>query len=175
MKHATHKIIENFKSVRSLPFLGIPVALEYGIYLRKFQHIVLPHFKSTVWSLFNENGQKMPMHTLFRLAIQMINAYEFVHSRKLIHGDLSGNHIMIDDSGMAYLIDYTSALPYVTETYKENPKYFDHGTREYCSYDMHLVSFDFILYDVLERVCNRCHKRQLCYRAFLLCEVTWKH
>lgn len=152
MKHATVEKIESFKSVRGLPFLGIPVALDYGIYQRKFQHIVLPHFKSTVWSLFNENGQKMPMHTLFRLAIQMINAYEFIHACKLVHGDLNGKHIVIDDDGIAYLIDYEAAMPYATGTYKENPEYVHYGTREYCSYDGHLVSFDFISYDILETI-----------------------
>lgn len=59
---------------------------------------------------------------------------------------------MIDDSGMPYLIDYGSAIPYVTETYKENPEYLHLGTREYCSYDGHLVIIDFISYDILERV-----------------------
>lgn len=113
---------------------------------------MLPHFKSTVRSLFIKNGQKMPMHTLFRLAIQMINAYEFIHACKLIHGDLNGSHIMIDDKGMAYLIDYESAIPYVTGTYKENPEYVHYGTREYCSYDGHLVGIDFISYDILETV-----------------------
>lgn len=43
-------------------------------------------------------------------------------------------------------------VAYVTETYKGNPEYVDHGTREYCSYDGHLVSIDFISNNISERV-----------------------
>lgn len=133
---------------RGLLFLGIPVALSYGIYLRKYQHIVLPNFESDVWTLFNQNGQKMPMQTLFRLAIHMSNAYEYIHACKLVHGDLKGSHIMIDGSGIAYLIDYQLAIPYVIGTYEENPKNYHYGTPEYCSSDAHLVNIYFNPYHI---------------------------
>lgn len=53
----------------------------------------------------------------------------------------------MDDIGMAYLIDFQSALPYAIGTYEENPEFRHHGTVEYCSYDAHLVNtliYDFV-------------------------------
>lgn len=147
--NATYEKVEKYKMERGLLFLGIPVALTHGIYSRKYQHIVLPSFHSNVWNLFNENDQKMPMQTLFRLAIHMSNAYEYIHSCKLVHGNLSGSHIMIDESGMPYLIDYQLAIPYAIGTYEENSEKYHYGTPEYCSYDAHLVNIYFNSYDII--------------------------
>lgn len=42
--------------------------------LNKIKHrfVVMPRFGQDVWSLFLENNRKMPVHTIYRLAIQMV-------------------------------------------------------------------------------------------------------
>lgn len=45
--------------------------------LNKIKHrfIVMPRFGRDIWSLFLENGRKFPLHTVYRLAIQMVRAH----------------------------------------------------------------------------------------------------
>lgn len=147
MNHASSENIEDYKKKKELTSLGIPTILGHGTYKKKIQYIVMPIFRSDVFELFLKNDRKMPMHTIFRLAIQLLNALEYVHACKYVHADVTGSNIMVDDNGMAYLIDFQSALPYAIGKYEENPEIQHHGTVEYCSYDAHLVntlSYEFI-------------------------------
>lgn len=158
VNHASSEKIEDYKKNKELLFLGIPIILSHGIYKSKFQYIVLPSFESDVRTLFVKNNHQMPMHTIFRLAIQMINAYEYIHACKYVHADLKGRHIMIKD-GMAYLMDFEIATPYTIGKYERNPENEHYGSHKYCSYDAHLVNLivysttiphSFILCDINE-------------------------
>lgn len=95
-------------------------------------------------------NQKIPYHTIFRLAIQMINAHEFIHSCKYVHADLKASHILFDGSTyqQAYLCDFSYAVPYVKRKYEENKEMSHYGSTEYCSRDAHLVDiiFSFITF-----------------------------
>lgn len=138
--------MENFKQSKGLLHLAIPTIFAHGIYKKTYQYIILPSFKADVWSLFIENKRKMPMHTIFRLAIQIINAYEYIHGCQYVYANLKGNHVMINDSGSAYIIDFTSAAQYNTELYKRDPEKYHYGPSKYCSNDAHLVNITFQIF-----------------------------
>lgn len=133
-------MVGNFKQNKNLLHLAVPIILDHGIYKKTHQYIILPPFRADVWSLFIKNERKIPMHTIFRLAIQIINAYEYIHDCQHVYANLKGNHVMINDNGAAYLIDFTSVAPYIVGTYAEDPKKYHYGPPEYCSIDAHLVN-----------------------------------
>lgn len=49
---------------------------------KRHRFIVVPRFGADVWSLFLANDRIMPLHTAYRLAIQMVTIY--IHPVTLI-------------------------------------------------------------------------------------------
>lgn len=41
----------------------------------KHRFVVMPRYGKDIWRLFKENGERMPEHTIYRLAIQMVCNY----------------------------------------------------------------------------------------------------
>lgn len=46
--------------------------------LNKIKHrfVVMPRYGQDIWQLFIDNNRRMPVHTIYRLAIQMVGATE---------------------------------------------------------------------------------------------------
>lgn len=44
---------------------------------KRHRFIVVPRFGKEVSSIFLDNGRKMPLHTVYRLAIQMVSGFYF--------------------------------------------------------------------------------------------------
>lgn len=68
-------LVDAFRKKRNLKTLGMPHFIGHGSHDlngKKHRFIVMPRFGKDVWSLFLDNGRKMPMHTVYRLAIQMV-------------------------------------------------------------------------------------------------------
>lgn len=142
VQHATLEKIESYKQNKGLMFLGIPHLVYHGIYAKKFQYIMMPRFTTNVRSLFVKNKNKMPMHTIFRLTNQIINVYEYIHDCQYVYNNLNSGHIMIDDNGSAYLVDFCMATPYVVGSFKSFPD-MRNPSYDYRSIDSHSVSFHF--------------------------------
>lgn len=67
--------VDAFRKKRNLKALGMPHFIGHGSHdlnAKKHRFIVMPRFGKDVWSLFLENGRKIPLHTVYRLAIQMV-------------------------------------------------------------------------------------------------------
>lgn len=70
-------LVDTFRKKRNLKSLGMPHFVGHGSHDlndKKHRFIVMPRFGSDVWSLYVDNGKKMPLHTVYRLAIQMVSS-----------------------------------------------------------------------------------------------------
>lgn len=70
--------VEAFRKKHGLKSLGMPYFIGHGSHeINKIRHrfIVMPRFGSDVWSKYLSNGEKLPLHTVYRLAIQMVNIF----------------------------------------------------------------------------------------------------
>lgn len=59
--------------------LGMPHFVGHGSHdLNKIKHrfVVMPRYGQDIWQLFLDNNRRMPVHTIYRLAIQMVGATE---------------------------------------------------------------------------------------------------
>lgn len=68
-------LVDAFRKKRNLKSLGMPHFIGHGSHDlngKKHRFIVMPRFGKDVWSLFLDYGRKMPLHTVYRLAIQMV-------------------------------------------------------------------------------------------------------
>lgn len=67
--------VEAFRKKHKLSSIGMPHFVGHGSHeLNKIKHrfIVMPRFGKDIWNLFLDNGRKLPLHTIYRLAIQMV-------------------------------------------------------------------------------------------------------
>lgn len=68
-------LVDAFRKKRNLKALGMPHFIGHGSHDlngKKHRFVVMPRFGADVWSIFLANGRKMPLHTVYRLAIQMV-------------------------------------------------------------------------------------------------------
>lgn len=51
----------------------------HRINLIKHRFVVMPRYGDDIWQLYEENGNKIPEHTIYRLAIQMVGDYDLLN------------------------------------------------------------------------------------------------
>lgn len=138
--------VNAFKSSRGLKCLGLPnlIAMGNPTYNgEKLRFLVIPRFNTDLQKLFESNGKKFPAGTVFRVALQVLDVLEYIHSQGFAHADIKAANLMIGnkDPNQVYLIDYGLAFRFNVEgkhkEYKEDPKKAHDGTTEYASRDAH--------------------------------------
>lgn len=104
----------------------------------KHRFIVMPRYAQDIWSIYLKNGKLFPSHTVYRLALQMLDVLDYIHTCTYVHGDLKGANILLKGDSQVYLVDFGLASHYTTnKDYKPDPKKMHNGTIEYTSIDAH--------------------------------------
>lgn len=145
MRNARLDDINTFKKTHGLKSFGMPYLVGSGSHdMNNIKHrfVVMPRYGSDIWKFFLENGRKIPEHTIYRLALQMLDVYEYIHGRTYVHADLKGGNILLGygkgGASQAYLVDFGLASHYTQKEFKPDPKKMHNGTIEYTSRDAHL-------------------------------------
>ncbi|XP_034944433.1 serine/threonine-protein kinase VRK1 [Chelonus insularis] len=144
MRNASSDEIEKWKNKKKLSHLGVPKFISNGSHERlgvKYRFLVMERFGKDLWKLFLENGRQFPEVTVYRVAIQIIDALEYIHSKSYTHGDIKGANLLLDknNSKNVFLVDYgLAAKVSQTKEYKPDPKRAHNGTIEYTSRDAHI-------------------------------------
>lgn len=144
LRNAKLDDIKQFKQQHGLKSLGMPYILANGsadVNGQKHRFIVMPRYGSDISKLYIQNGKRLPEATVYRLAIQMLDVFQFMHSTGYVHADLKAANILLglgkDGGAQAYLVDFGLASHYVTGDFKPDPKKMHNGTIEYTSRDAH--------------------------------------
>lgn len=144
MRNAKLEDIEKFLKDQKLKFLGMPEYISSGsheIEQLKHRFLVLPRFGRDITKIFEENNRKFPLHTVYRVGLQILNALQYIHSCTYVHADIKGSNILLGfgkgGDERVYLLDYGLACRYNTKEFKPNPKKAHDGTIEYTSRDAH--------------------------------------
>lgn len=114
----------------------------YDLQNDKHRFVVMPRYGNDIWGLFLNNNKKFPLHTVYRLALQMIDVLEYIHHCTYVHADLKGANMLLGfgkgGDAQTYLVDFGLASHYTTNAdYKPDPKKMHNGTIEYTSRDAH--------------------------------------
>ncbi|XP_053694274.1 nucleosomal histone kinase 1 [Sabethes cyaneus] len=144
MRNAKLEDIEKFKKSRGLKHLGMPHFVGNGSHeLQNLKHrfLVMPRYSSDLGSIFLRNEKRFPLHTIFRVGLQMLDVLEYIHSCSYVHADLKGANILLGFGKAAkqqlFLVDFGLASHYTTKEFKPDPKKMHNGTIEYTSRDAH--------------------------------------
>ncbi|KAH8250349.1 hypothetical protein KR026_011337 [Drosophila bipectinata] len=145
LRNAKQDDIKQFKQKKGLKSLGMPYILANGsadVNGQKHRFIVMPRYGTDISKFFLENGKILPEGTVYRLAIQMLDVYQYMHGTGYVHADLKASNILLGlgkgGGAQAYLVDFGLASHFVTGDFKPDPKKMHNGTIEYTSRDAHL-------------------------------------
>ncbi|XP_017851207.1 nucleosomal histone kinase 1 [Drosophila busckii] len=146
LRNAKLQDIQLYKQQRGIKALGMPHVLAHGsvdINEQKHRFVVMPRYGSDIAKFFEQNGRRLPEATVYRLAIQMLDAYEFIHSKGYVHADLKAANMLLGlgqggGAAQAYLVDFGLASRYTQGAFKPDPKKMHNGTIEYIARDAHL-------------------------------------
>nr|ABF57908.1 Hun [Drosophila simulans] len=145
LRNAKLKDIKQFMQKNGLKSLGMPYILANGsvdVNGEKHRFIVMPRYGSDLTKFLEQNGKRLPEGTVYRLAIQMLDVYQYMHSKGYVHADLKAANILLGlgkgGAAQAYLVDFGLASHFVTGDFKPDPKKMHNGTLEYTSRDAHL-------------------------------------
>ncbi|XP_037947842.1 nucleosomal histone kinase 1-like [Teleopsis dalmanni] len=144
MRNAKLEDLQKYKRTHGLKNLGMPYMLGNGseeLNGIKHRFIVIPRYGSDIEKHIKANGGRLPEGTIYRIALQMLDVYEFVHTCGYIHADLKAPNILLgygkNGNSQAYLLDYGLASRFTTKEFKPDPKKMHNGTIEYTSRDAH--------------------------------------
>uniref|UniRef100_A0A182LYU6 non-specific serine/threonine protein kinase n=1 Tax=Anopheles culicifacies TaxID=139723 RepID=A0A182LYU6_9DIPT len=137
--------IERYRKLRKLKHLGMPCYLASGSHtLNNVKHrfLVIPRFGASLQSVYMQNKKCLPLSTVCRAGMQMLDVLEYIHSNQYVHADLKGDNILfgMGDRGRErlYLVDFGMASRIVVEDqFKPDPRKKHNGTIEYTSRDAH--------------------------------------
>ncbi|XP_039492830.1 nucleosomal histone kinase 1 [Drosophila santomea] len=145
LRNAKQEDIKQFKQKHGLKSLGMPYILANGsveVNGEKHRFIVMPRYGSDISKFLEQNGKRLPEGTVYRLAIQMLDVYQYMHSTGYVHADLKAANILLGlgkgGAAQAYLVDFGLASHFITGDFKPDPKKMHNGTIEYTSRDAHL-------------------------------------
>ncbi|XP_062539357.1 nucleosomal histone kinase 1 [Armigeres subalbatus] len=145
MRNAKQEDIENFRKAHGLKHLGMPHFVGNGSHeLKNLKHrfLVMPRYSTDLWGLFLKHEKRFPLHTLYRIALQMIDVLEYIHDCTYVHADLKGANILLGfgktaSKNQLFLVDFGLASHYTNKDFKPDPKKMHNGTIEYTSRDAH--------------------------------------
>ncbi|XP_065074831.1 nucleosomal histone kinase 1 [Ochlerotatus camptorhynchus] len=145
MRNAKQDDVEKFRKARGLKHLGMPHFAGNGSHdLQNLKHrfLVMPRYSTDLWSIFLRNEKRFPLHTVYRIALQMVDVLEYIHDCTYVHADLKGANILLGFGKTAskqqlFLVDFGLASHYTSKDFKPDPKKMHNGTIEYTSRDAH--------------------------------------
>ncbi|CAL7949855.1 unnamed protein product [Xylocopa violacea] len=166
MRNAKPDEIDNWKKAKKLTSLGMPRYVGSGSHeykKTKYRFVVMDRYGTDLWKLFEANNRRFPEHTVYKIALQIINVLEYMHYKAYVHADIKGANLLLDlkSQDQVYLVDFGLASHYTTKNeYKLDPKKAHNGTIEYTSRDAHMGvptmrgDFEILGYNMIQWLCS---------------------
>ncbi|KAL5105067.1 Serine/threonine-protein kinase VRK1 [Taenia crassiceps] len=139
------ELLDEWKAEHGLNFLGIPRFISKGLFEspnhQACRFLVMDRFRDSLEDCLMRHEFTPP--DIPPIAIQTLDALEYIHSKAYVHADIKPSNLLCDDASMFYLADFGLVSQYrvnggVHRAEKASPKLRDNGTLEFCSRDAHI-------------------------------------
>ncbi|KAG7206453.1 hypothetical protein KM043_003806 [Ampulex compressa] len=177
IRAARKHMIESWCASQGKRRIGVPTYEGSGSHIyqgQRYRFLVIPRYGIDIGELFLSHGRKLPTKLVNRLAVQMLDALEYIHSRGYAHADVKGSNILLspckegarNEKSPAYLVDYGLAYRFRTRAGAHKPFVHDErraheGTLEFTSRDAHHGThsrrgdLETLGYNLLQWLCGR--------------------
>uniref|UniRef100_A0A8C9FRS1 VRK serine/threonine kinase 3 n=1 Tax=Pavo cristatus TaxID=9049 RepID=A0A8C9FRS1_PAVCR len=134
--------VEKWKKLHSLPLLGIPSCLGFGLHADKYRFLVFSDLGRSLQSILNDNLH-LNEKAAFQIAVRLLDCLEYLHENEYVHGDITADNIYVNPADLAQvtLAGYYFAFRYCPEgkhvARREGSRTPHEGTIEFISQDSH--------------------------------------
>ncbi|XP_060642188.2 serine/threonine-protein kinase VRK3-like [Anolis sagrei] len=144
LQRAAKKVtVERWKRQHSVPLLGIPECVGFGLHDDCYRFLVFPHLGRSLQSILDDCANKMTEKAVLQLAVRLLDVLEFLHENEYTHGDIAAENIYVNpaDPSVVTMADYCFAFRYSPAgkhvPQREGSKTPHQGTLEFISLDSH--------------------------------------
>uniref|UniRef100_A0A8C5EYV3 Protein kinase domain-containing protein n=2 Tax=Gopherus TaxID=38771 RepID=A0A8C5EYV3_9SAUR len=115
LQRAAKKItVDKWKRMHSVPLLGIPNCIGFGLHESNYRFLVFPELGRTVQSILGDGTNLLTEKPVFQIAIRVLDSLEYIHGNEYVHGDVTAENIYVnpDDLAEVTLAGYCFAFRY---------------------------------------------------------------
>ncbi|KFU95232.1 Inactive serine/threonine-protein kinase VRK3, partial [Chaetura pelagica] len=135
--------VEKWKKWHSVPLLGIPKCLGFGLHAESYRFLVFSDLGRTLQSVLNDGLDLLKEKAAFQIAVRLLDCLEYIHENEYVHGDITAENIYLNPADLTQvtLADYCFAFRYCPGgkhvPLREGSRTPHEGTTEFISLDSH--------------------------------------
>ncbi|NXK92374.1 VRK3 kinase, partial [Formicarius rufipectus] len=135
--------VEKWKKWHSVPLLGIPSCVGFGLHAGSYRFLVFSDLGRTLQSVLSDGLNQLREKATFQIAVRLLDCLEFIHENEYVHGDITAENIYLNPADLAQvtLAGYGFAFRYCPGgkhvAWREGSRTPHEGTVEFISLDSH--------------------------------------
>ncbi|XP_068764290.1 serine/threonine-protein kinase VRK3 isoform X2 [Struthio camelus] len=135
--------VEKWKKLHSVPLLGIPDCVGFGLHGDNYRFLVFPDLGRTLQSILDDGLNLLREKAAFQIAVRLLDCLEFIHENEYVHGDIAAENIYVNPAdltevtlaGYCFAFRYCPGGKHVAQ--REGSRTPHEGTIEFISLDSH--------------------------------------
>ncbi|NWR67622.1 VRK3 kinase, partial [Bucorvus abyssinicus] len=135
--------VEKWKKGHSVPLLGIPHCVGFGLHADSYRFLVFSDLGRTLQSVLSDGLHLLREKAAFQITVRLLDCLEYIHENEYVHGDISAENIYLNpvDLTQVTLAGYCHAFRYCPGgkhvAQREGSRTPHEGTIEFLSLDSH--------------------------------------
>ncbi|XP_074867095.1 serine/threonine-protein kinase VRK3 [Carettochelys insculpta] len=144
LQRAAKKItVAKWKRTHSVPLLGIPDCVGFGLHESNYRFLVFPELGRSLQSILDDGMNTLTETPAFQIAIRVLDSLEYIHGNEYVHGDITAENIYMNPAdltevtlaGYCFAFRYSPGGKHVAQ--REGSRTPHEGTVEFISLDGH--------------------------------------
>ncbi|XP_064528522.1 serine/threonine-protein kinase VRK3 isoform X3 [Pseudopipra pipra] len=135
--------VEKWKKCHSVPLLGIPNCIGFGLHGDSYRFLVFSDSGRTLQSVLSDGLNLLREKAAFQIAVRLLDCLEYIHENEYVHGDITAENIYLNPAdltqvtlaGYGFAFRYCPGGKHVAR--REGSRTPHEGTLEFISLDSH--------------------------------------
>ncbi|NXD77998.1 VRK3 kinase, partial [Halcyon senegalensis] len=135
--------VEKWKKWHSVPLLGLPNCVGFGLHADSYRFLVFSDLGRTLQSVLNDGLHLLREKAAFQIVVRLLDCLEYIHENEYVHGDVTAENVYLNPAdltqvtlaGYCYAFRYCPGGKHVAQ--REGSRTPHEGTVEFISVDSH--------------------------------------